>query len=66
MHNQISSKHFSAKTLKALARQGIYLLGLTTIPGDGDLPYANGSTGYNINDNGTHRVLTFSQVLKLA
>lgn len=66
MHNAISSKHFSAKTLKALSRQGIYLLGLTTIPGDGGMPYANGSTGYNVNDNGTHRVLTFSQVLKLA
>jgi hypothetical protein len=66
MHNPISAKHFSKKTLKALASKGVRLLGLTMIPGDGDLPYASGSTGYNVSDNGTHRVLTFRQVLDLA
>lgn len=56
---------FSKKTLRSLGRKGISLVGLTTIPGSGPLPFANGETGYVLNDNGTQRIRTFSQVLEL-
>lgn len=59
-------KDFSHKTLSSLRKQGITLIGLTVIPGEGDLPFANGERGYCVNDNGTHRVWTFAQVLKAA
>lgn len=57
---------FSKKTLSSLLRKGITLVGLTLIPGNGDMPFANGERGYILNDNGTQRVLLFSQVLDLA
>lgn len=44
---------FSRKTLKALSKKGISLVGL-----QGDF--------YVLNDNGTCKVRTFSQVLELA
>jgi len=59
-------KDFSKKTLSLLAKKGITLIGLTLIPGTGDMPFANGERGYILNDNGTSRVLLFAQVLKLA
>ena len=58
---------FSKKTLRALARKGIRLIGLTTIPDmSSDMPYANGDRGYCLDDNGCHRIRTFTQVLELA
>lgn len=57
---------FSKKTLAALARKGIFLIGLTVIPGNGDLPFASGDRGYCLNDNGCHRVRSFSEVLEIA
>lgn len=57
---------FSKKTLSALARKGIRLLGLTVIPGKGDLPFATGERGYRVDDNGCGRILTFTQVLEAA
>lgn len=58
--------HFSNSTLRKLARKGITLVGTTYLPGEGELPYATGETGYCLNDNGTHRVRTFREVLALA
>jgi hypothetical protein len=58
--------HFSKSTLRKLARKGITLVGTTYLPGEGALPYATGETGYCLNDNGTHRVRTFREVLELA
>ena len=58
---------FSKKTLSALARKGIALVGLTVIPDmSSDMPFANGSRGYQLNDNGCHRIRTFTEVLELA
>ena len=58
---------FSKKTLAALARKGISLVGLTVIPDmSSDMPFANGSRGYQLNDNGCHRIRSFSEVLELA
>lgn len=59
-------KDFSRKTLTALGRKGITLIGLTVIPGQGDLPFATSETGYILNDNGTSRVRTFREVLEMA
>lgn len=57
---------FDKRTIKALARRGIKVMGLTVIPGSGPLPMASGSRGYCVDDNGTHRVWTFAQVLDAA
>jgi hypothetical protein len=58
---------FAKKTLNALAKKGITLVGLCTIPDmSSAMPFANGERGYNINDNGTGRVWTFAQVLNAA
>ncbi len=51
--------HFSAKTLRSLARKGIALRGLQA-----SSPF--GETLYLINDNGCGRCLTFRQVLEAA
>lgn len=56
---------FSKKTLSLLAKKGITLIGLTAIPGDGPMGWANATRGYCLNDNGTHRVLDFQGVTAL-
>lgn len=53
--------HFSKSTLNKLARKGITLVGLQGIPG----PYG-GEIAYILNDNGTHRVRRFAEVMDLA
>jgi hypothetical protein len=63
---QISARHFGAAIVRKLARKGITVTGLMTIPGNGPMPYPNGSTGYTVNDNGTGKVWTFADVLKAA
>lgn len=58
---------FSKKTIAALARKGIRLIGLQAIPDMSfPMPFANASRGYIIDDNGTCRLLTFNEVLELA
>jgi hypothetical protein len=58
---------FSAKTVKALAKKGITLIGLQAIPDmTSSMPWANATRGYVMNDNDCCRVLTFSEVLDLA
>lgn len=64
--DQILIRHFSAATRRGLARRGVRVLSLTTIPGPGPTPYASGETGYNVDDNGTGRVLTHPEVVALA
>lgn len=54
---------FSKQTLVALGKRGITLIGITVIPGTGELPMANGERGYCMDDNGTQRIWTFEQVL---
>lgn len=61
MKHGIGGDHFSATTRKALTRKGVRVYGLQGLPGvDGS--FANGETGYLVDDNGTGRVLTYSQV----
>ena len=58
---------FSKKTLAALARRGIRLIGLTVIPNMASaMPYANGDRGYCLDDNGCHRIRTFQEVMEMA
>ncbi len=57
---------FSRNTIAALARKGITVYGTCVIPGDGDLPFATGSRGYNVSDNGCGRIWTFTQVIEAA
>lgn len=60
-------RDFSSKTLAALARKGITLIGLQAIPNmSSDMPFANAERGYVVNDNGCGRVWTFSQVMEAA
>jgi len=58
---------FSKKTIAALARKGISLIGLTVIPDMASaMPFANGERGYCLNENGCHRIRTFKEVLEMA
>lgn len=58
---------FSAKTIRALSRKGIRLIGLQAIPDmSSAMPYANASRGYLMDDNGCGRVWTFAEVLAAA
>lgn len=58
---------FSKRTVSALARKGITVIGLTVIPNaNSDMPFATGERGYRLNDNGCGRIATFAQVLELA
>ena len=57
---------FSKSTLRKLAQKGITLIGIQAIPDmSSSMPFANAERGYVMNDNGTCRVLTFSQVMKI-
>ncbi len=63
---QPGTKDFALAVRRALARKGISIIGTTVIPGTGDLPYANGERGYCLDDNGTHRVRSYREVVALA
>jgi hypothetical protein len=60
------SRDFSRSTINSLRRKGIDIVGKTLIPGSGEMPMANGSTGYCVDDNGTHRVMRFREILEVA
>jgi hypothetical protein len=59
-------RDFSSSTLRLLARKGIAIVGTTVISGEGDMPFATGSRGYRVDDNGCGRIWTFQQVLEAA
>lgn len=66
MHH-FSGNDFSSKTLKALTKRGIRIVGATYIPGpDGSFISADAQQVWNLDDNGTHRVRTFREVMALA
>lgn len=60
----MSAAHFSGRTVRNLARKGITVTGSTLVPDDVG-SYANGETVYTLNDNGTYRIRTFTDVLTL-
>lgn len=63
---QIAHRDFSSKTIRTLSKKGVEILSTQLIPGDGDMPMANATRGYVVNDNGCGRVLTFKQVTEMA
>lgn len=56
--------HFSAKTVRSLAKRGIRVIGLQALPVNGS--FANADTGYVVDDNGCCRIWMFRQVLEAA
>ena len=60
------ARDFSAKVRRALLKRGIVIIGSQNLPGDGDMPYANGIRGYQLSDNGTFRIRTYFEVEALA
>ncbi len=62
---EIANRHFGKRVVKALAKQGIEFLGMCVIPSAESADYANGETGYQISDNGTGRLLTAVEILKV-
>lgn len=63
---QIAVRHFGKATVAKLAKRGVTFLSLTVIPSDGPMPFANGNTGYCVNDNGCGRVWTYADVRRFA
>lgn len=59
------NSNFSSKTIKALSRKGIRIVSTTMLPGE-DGSFANGETGYCLDNQGEYQVRTFGQVLALA
>ena len=60
-------RDFSASTRRALSRKGISILRTIALPDmSSDMPFANATRGYSVNDNGCGRIWTFSQVLEAA
>lgn len=64
MARKIGERDFNASTIKKLAKKNISIMTITAIPGENSaMPFANSERGYNVNDNGTSRVWTYSQVI---
>lgn len=64
-HHAIA-RDFSIKTCRALTKRGIVIIGATVIPGAGPLPFANGTRGYCLNNNGEHQIRTYAEVEAMA
>lgn len=62
---QIAQKDFSRKTLAGLGEKGISVIGATFVPGPSG-SYLDGERAYSLDDNGTHRLRAFLEVLTLA
>lgn len=58
------ARDFSAKAQRALLAKSVRIIGVQALTGNGS--FANSQTGYCIDDNGTHRILTYAQIEALA
>lgn len=61
----IVNRSFRASTLKALAKRGIQVLSPTLVLGE-DGTWANARECWNVSDNDTGKVWTFTQVMDAA
>lgn len=61
----ITQRDFNRKTVSDLGKKGISIVGCTWVPG-ADGSFANGERAYQLDDCGTMRIRTFTQVLALA
>ena len=62
---EIAEKDFSKAVVKALGRKGITLIGITALP-DASGSFLNSDRGYTLNDNGTHRIRTYREVVSIS
>lgn len=60
------ARDFAAKIRRALLRRGIVIIGAANLPGPGPLPFANGTRGYYLNNNGEHQIRTYAEVEEMA
>ncbi len=60
------ARDFSATTRRALLKRGIAVIGLCSIPGEGDMPWANSTRGYRLDNNGEHQIRTHAEVRAMA
>lgn len=64
MARKIGERDFNVSTIKKLVKKNISIMTITSIPGENpDMPFANSERGYIVNDNGTSRVWTYSQII---
>lgn len=65
-HHFIASADFSKRTLKALAKKGIYVIGVQLVPDmSNPLPWANPQKCYCLDNNGEGQVRDLFQVIAL-
>jgi hypothetical protein len=60
-------KDFAPHVRRALAAKGIRVMHTVAIPDNASsMPWANATRGYALDDNGTHRVRSYAEVLEMA
>ena len=59
-----AERDFPRATIIALRKRGIALIGTTSVPGPGPMPWATSERGYVWNDNGCHRIKTYREVME--
>lgn len=57
--------YFGKKVVNKLTKKGITPIRSVALP-DANGCYSNGDVGYCINDNGTHRIKVYREILALA
>lgn len=58
---------FGKSIIRKLAAKGIKLVGIQNIPDmTKDLPFASGERGYVLDDNGSCKVRSYTEVIELA
>jgi hypothetical protein len=62
---QLFIGYFGKKVVNALAKKGITPIRSVALP-DANGSYLNSDVGYCINDNGTHRIKLYSEIVALA
>lgn len=64
---EIAVRDFGKALVRKLGKQGVEFVGMQPIPDmTSPMPWANAQRGYVVSDNGTGRVLTYSEVKALA
>lgn len=58
-------RDFSRKTIKLLKKARIQIIGKTWLPGK-DGSFANGETGYKVDNMGTSQIKTYQDLLNVA
>lgn len=54
---------FTPELLKTLTKNGISIIDITVIPDTNSAtPFASGTRGYVVDDNGTNRILTYAGI----